>query len=528
MSLRNNELARRQDGRVELRAQPLRVRWMLDGLVTSDGHELRADFTCSARALPEPSERRMLEEVLLGSRYSLNDDDLARHFEPALTAAAGKAAEKHSAADWTAGDLKGEMVEVIRSAAQSVAFACGVELLAPFDLELQSPSFQQERLRKMQHSLVEQSAAERMQHVQRATELLKQFHSLRQAAPELAPGQVLQQISPADRGQVLQMLLLAAAKENGLERLWAVAGPYLVDVNVHEGSADPQLHPLPPDLGPLRSVQPASIDGRPKLLIGARSGFMIVDPANLSDVQPYADQIDSQLGFNRVLYWGAGRGYIASHGQAGIVRWDPSQRDQAAAALRPDRFGSAELMQSGGSASAQTAGPRNLQVLDDSALVFSAGNRLLLTDLQKVETIQTASVAPVSAIVPSNGQLVVVHEDGTICSLKRGTRKLTCLTRRGARVCSAGSLPWLGSSRLLLAGENGAVDCMGLDDPLLTQYQSPHRGLRSISGCGEFVAGISSDRQRLIVWPAWEGRQPIAEIYLTGLTRHRIADIDFG
>src|SRR5215469_18611727 len=105
MSLRNNELARRQDGRVELRAQPLRVRWTLGRLVTSDGHELRADFTCSARALPEPSERKMLEEVLLGSRYALSDDGLAGHFEPSLAAAAGKAAQKHSAAEWTGGEI---------------------------------------------------------------------------------------------------------------------------------------------------------------------------------------------------------------------------------------------------------------------------------------------------------------------------------------------------------------------------------------------------------------------------------------
>src|SRR5258707_7415710 len=79
MSLRDNELARREDGRVELRPRPLRVRWTLGELRSADGHELRANFTCSARALPDATERRMLEEILLGSRYAVSDDDLSRH-----------------------------------------------------------------------------------------------------------------------------------------------------------------------------------------------------------------------------------------------------------------------------------------------------------------------------------------------------------------------------------------------------------------------------------------------------------------
>jgi len=530
MLLRDNELARRQDGRIELRPTPLRVRWGLNELLTGDGHELRTVFTCSARAIPDASERRMLEEVLLGGRYALTDDDLANHFEPALRTAAGKVAQKHTAVQWVGDEIKDEMIDALRSAAKPIAFGCGVELLPPFDIDVQSPSYQRQRLRAMQQALAEQQTAGQIEHVHRAAELLKQFQSIRDSTPQFSPGRVLQQISPADRGAVLQTLLLASAREQQADRLWAVAGPYLVRIDAQTTSPPrPQLIPLPPALGPLRSVQAAQIDGQRRLLVGARSGFMVVDPAKPSEPQLYRDGgIESSLGFNQVILWGEGRGFVASHGEAGIVRWERGQADSPTAALRPERLGPREPMTTSASGSTQSVGPRNLQALDDGALVFSAGSRLFVTDLQDVQPLSTESPSEIIAILPDDRQMIVVHEDGTLCALDRSTRKTSCIGRRGQRVRAAGGLPWLGTNRLLLAGDEGPVACVGFDDQLVTQYQSPHRGFRVVAGSTDLIAGVSADRQRIILWQSWDGRQPLTELYLTGLTRHRIADVDFG
>src|SRR5205809_1001565 len=136
--LMNNELARRENGKVQLRPSPVRVRWNLDDLVTGDGHKLHCGFTCSVTALPEPSERRKVEE--------------------------------------------------------------------------------------MERTLAERRVAGQVEHFERASRLLKQFQELRAAAPELSPAEVLKQISPADRGLMLQTLLLAAGKSGATASLWAVAG----------------------------------------------------------------------------------------------------------------------------------------------------------------------------------------------------------------------------------------------------------------------------------------------------------------
>src|SRR3989442_7467717 len=89
-----------------------------------------------------------------------------------------------------------EIVDSLRNAGTKVAFSCGLELLPPFDLDVQSPSLERQRIESMQRTLAEQRTTGQLEHFQRATELLKQFESIRQAAPQLSPGEVLRQLGP--------------------------------------------------------------------------------------------------------------------------------------------------------------------------------------------------------------------------------------------------------------------------------------------------------------------------------------------
>jgi hypothetical protein len=529
MALRDNELARREEGKLSLRPVPVRVTWRLADLSTADNHELRLSFTCSARILSDPAERRMFEEVVLCGRSAFLIDDLAAHFESPIKSAAATTSGKHTAADWLGGSFKEEMITALRKSAEAVAFGCGVEILAPFQLELQSPSFERQRLRMMQQSLAEAQTAGQIEHVQRAAELLKQFQTIRSAAPDLSPGRVLQQISPADRGAVLQTLLLASAREGRAQRLWAVAGPYLVEVEIANGPPKPHLYSLPTALGPLRSVSAVEFESQNRLVVGARSGFMLVDPSAPGDATSFKDHtVESQLGFNRVLYWGHKKGFVATHGDAGIVQWDAASAGSPKTALRPGRFMADVPRSTTDSMTTHAPGPRNLQIVDANTLIFSAGGRLFLTDLDQLTPVPTESNADIVSIIPDDRQMFVIHEDGTICGFDLASRKLSGLARRGGRIRSAGALPWLGSTRLLLACEDGPLNCIGFDDQLITEYQSAHRGIRAVAGTSDLIAGISGDRQRLILWQSWEGRQPLTEVYLTGATRHRVADVAFG
>ncbi|HZL37881.1 MAG TPA: hypothetical protein VFC78_21365 [Tepidisphaeraceae bacterium] len=550
MPLRENELARRVSTWVELRPGPMRIRWDLADLATADGHELRCAFSASVRALPDKTERRMLAEVLLNGRAAVVGEDVMRHFAPALRTAVGRVAQTHSASLWLESDApRRELIDALKSAAAGVAFACGIEVLPPFEAEVQSPTFERQRARAMQQQLAEKQAAGQVEHFARSAELFKQYNALRAAAPELSPGRILEQISPGDRGSLMGALLLASARQQeGGQKLWAAAGPYLVRVDV-AGLQDqaarvpaPQLFPLPPTVGPMRSVRAANVDGRDVLLIGAQHGFLLMDPEDPSEPRIYKDDgFDSSLGFNAVIHWPSRRQFCATHSEAGLVCWEMDSTDKPVKAMRGPALGvfppmapiplpevstlnSINMsMRAGGG----IAGPRNLCLLDEQTLVLSIGAELVAWDGESARTLPRESESAVLAILPDERQLFIVREDGEICVLDRASRQIVSRERRSGRVRAAAVLPWLGSSRILLAGDEGPLQCVGFDDPLVTHYASAYRGLRAITASGSLVAAVSPDRQRLILWNSWEGRQPATEIYLGALARHRIADVAF-
>src|SRR5258706_7527634 len=328
MPLADSELARRESGRLELRRTPMRLRWVMEKLVSGDGHELRAEFSCSVQVLSDAAEQQMLAEVFLNNGNSLWAEGVIAHFQPPLRAAVAQTCGVRPAIE-IVGINNQQLTEAIRSAAQRVAFSCGLEILPPFDLDVQSPSLEHLRIEKMQRTLAQQRAAGQMEHFQRATDLLKQFESIRQAAPQLSPCEVLRQLGLANQGMVLQTLLLAAAKEKTSQAAWAVAGPNLLRIDPSSSPPKAQLIPLPTTLGPLRSVQRSEN----KLLVGARSGVFDVDPAQ-GTTDAYTDQsVVSQLGFNQALIWNTE--IWASHSEAGIVAWKFGQSDRPLLAMRP-------------------------------------------------------------------------------------------------------------------------------------------------------------------------------------------------
>jgi hypothetical protein len=160
--------------------------------------------------------------------------------------------------------------------------------------------------------------------------------------------------------------------------------------------------------------------------------------------------------------------------------------------------------------------------------VFAIGADVRLLTAEGLSDVGAAGVADVVAILPDERRLHIVHEDGTVHVRDRRSLAMTSSERRTGRVRAAAALPWLGEVRLLLAGDDGPVQCVGFDDQLMTQYATVHRGLRLLAGSSSTVAAVSPDRQRLIVWNSWDGRRPAAEVAVAALARHRIADVAFG
>jgi hypothetical protein len=272
---------------------------------------------------------------------------------------------------------------------------------------------------------------------------------------------------------------------------------------------------LPTTLGPLRSVQSAIYCGETVLLVGARGGVLKLDPTKPDQVTAYTDpQITSALGFNSaVIHNGE---LWASHGEGGLVCWSLGNPENPRLTIRP------------ADASIKPFSPKQVHSLDDSRLLVATNDRLCVASPDGTLIPQTLEPrAAIVSMVREDGHVIVVHEDGQLCRRDLQTLAVDCETRRTGRVTAAAALPWLGTHRILLATEDGPVLCVGFDDELVTQYVSPHRGLRVTAAAADLVAAISADRQRIVLWPSWDGRKPAGEIHLGGLAKHRVADIDF-
>lgn len=461
----------------------------------------------------------MLEEALLSDRDAASIDDLLRHIEPALLSAAAKVSASSAAATLLSDDpaAKQPLLDAVRAAANAAAFSSGIDILPPFQLELQSPTLERERLEAVQRRLAERRAAGQLEHVQRTGELLQRFQSLRQSAPELSAGALLERLSASDRSTMLEALLLAAADGEEPQALWAVAGSALVRLADGESAAKPQTEviELPGALGPMRSVQSAVIDNEPVLLIGARSGVIIARRDDPSAVRVYeGPESTSPLGYNSAVAW-EGK-LFATHRATGLVVW------------AVDRPGPPlEVICDDDADSGVPPGFANLRLVGPDRLFYSRGGEVRgrTRDGEIVPVI--VGPEPVVAIVPRGQECIVVSADGTVVAYSTAPAPSRPPVRRCGRVRAAALLPWIGEGRLLLATEDGPVCCVGVDDSLVTQYASPHRGLKALAASSALVAGLTGDRQRIVLWQSWDGTRPAAELHLGAVTKHRVADLCF-
>lgn len=517
MAVMLSELARREMGRIVVRGEPVRLRWVFEDLISGDGHGLSCSFACSARALASAAEVRMLEEVFFQGKLSLRAEGVVEHFRPALRAAAAASAGMRPAAEQVNGaGAQHALVEPLKKAAERVAFSCGLEVLGPFEVTVESQTLERQRLDAMQRQLAEQRAAGQVEHLQRAGELLKQFESARAASPSLSPGDLLKQLNPADQGQLLQTLLLAEAKEKKTSAVWVVAGPNLVKVDPYASGGSAKVMALPATLGPLRSVQRG--EDAATLLVGARSGVLKMSVDSPQEAVAYNDAgVTSQMGFSRAVVW---NGQVwACHAEAGLVGWEMGVAERPKFEMRPTGLGIAGV-----------AAARNLGVLDEGRMIFSSQDQLVVVMMENgaptARAVGGRLGSEVVAVLPEKKRVFVVLKDGVVQMRDGETMEVIRQDRLGGETCAAALLPWLGSARLLLASEAGPVVCAGTDDEVVTHYLSPYRSLRVVTAAHDVIAALSADRQRMIWWQVWAGRQPAGDVFLTAVARHRGADVE--
>jgi hypothetical protein len=130
------------------------------------------------------------------------------------------------------------------------------------------------------------------------------------------------------------------------------------------------------------------------------------------------------------------------------------------------------------------------------------------------------------AVLPQSQQVTVVLRDGRVQARDGQMLEILREERPCGQISAAALLPWLGSTRILLATEDGPVLCMSWEDDLVTQYVSIYRGMKSLAAAADGSVALSGDRQRIVLWNTWNARQPVGDVFVTSVAKHRGADVD--
>jgi len=508
--LEDGQIARRIGGLIETRAGGLRVHWELGPVVLADGHQAKLAFACIVRAVPNENDRKMLAESLLAERPILIVPHVRDYFQATLFPAAMQCLAKMDIDRARSETGKAETITGLMAAGQKLAFGCGLELLPPATLEIDSPTLRQQMLEEAQRQALQRQTQARVEHLQSATELFRQFESLRQASPSLSPGQILARIAPTDQAELLRSLLQASAqKQTAASVIWLAVADALVKITPPAEGSDlkTQLVPVLDTLGPLRSV---SLAAAGTLLAGARSGVWVIDVNAPDKLIALPDaQTTSAMGFNRAVGDGAAeeRTVIATHSEAGVVAWKIAQPNSVAWAIR------------GVSA-------KHLTRLPSGNLLAAVKSQLLCIMPDGINHYLPGDAdAEIIAILPLPDSLLIVRANGRLERISSDDFASLGAIDYPEPLAAAALLPWLGSTRVLLAPAAGPPACIGLDDELTTQYRSVYQQLILPAASSQFVAAVTADRQRLVLWPTWDGRQPMVQINVAALARHRITDI---
>jgi hypothetical protein len=524
---------------------PVNATCRLTGLPVSDGYELTGEFRFGLTVPVDATDRRMLVETFADAGNPavgpnagpVVDDDpratpvetidaatVVARFEPALARAATDVMRNHTAVDVLEGPARVNVLNALRGAGEAAAFSCGLELVGPFELTLSSPTYTADRRRATDRARAEADAAERLRHLQQAATVAREVLARRDALPP----DFLQAIAESDRPAALAATLARDA-DSIAAPLWLVAGRSLVVIDPSAVPTGARIVCTATEaIGALRSVQGVRISGMRHLALGGQRGVELIAMPRANEVETggsassravYLDEaLSSSLGFNAIAYDAAAGEIVATHSQAGVVAWPMGRAGHTEAGVMAPSRRLPDYTGAGG-----------LCTVDDTTLAFFAGPRAFVMVGGEAREVY-AGCAQVVAVVPDRGRLHVICEDGAYVTLERdtaghwrpGARQTT-----GGPVTAAAALPWMGGVRLLLARRDGGLDCLGTDDTVVTRYASRHIGLRALSASGAHVAAVTTDRQRVVLWNAIDGRSPVVEINVAGTVGNRVAGIEF-
>ena len=211
-----------------------------------------------------------------------------------------------------------------------------------------------------------------------------------------------------------------------------------------------------------------------------------------------------------------GKTLLASHSEAGLLRWDldSPERSESVLAEQTRGAGAVRHVECVGDSVWLTIDHRILRLpLDDlraEAAVSFDGNAISVTSLCVGETCVVAGT--------QTGRILCWEvsdpTDPKVLDAGRGRPV------ESVQLASGGGL-----DRLVFADSSGGITARFLDDAFGCRYQGGGHEVRRVSVRDDLLAGINAPRDRVLLWRPHEPAAPMAILPVSGWTGHSVQDL---
>lgn len=508
MTIQGIIVARKTVDDLLLNEDAVRVTCSWNDLRSADNQQIRIEFSAGVVCVDSPADRALLAERFFSASdvREITPAHISRFLNDEVTTALKRYVLSQRSEGLLDGALDVPLSELLAEQCRKTAFAAGMAVLPPYTLRIDSPSV--ERVRKL--SQVQESLDALAQSQTSRAAMLAEL--TRRLTSHGGNTKVLDGLALTDP---LDLYRAAGVADSS----WSSATPLLqVGVGTCVSSIDPHRptlpaeHPPISDVGPIRSVRTARLDGATVLVIGAREGVAILKPGSCERIASFRMTGSSEFGFNAAGILEEDRSIVATHSEYGAVCWKIRSPDEP------------QTLSSGAT--------RSLTVLSSKLAVFADVNQLRWVAAGRGIENGLAGTAMIVEIAELPDKLLAIaYADRSIAIVDANagpSAQPMRTVRMLAPIVSLAGMDVCGLPRVVATMTDGTLRAI---DPFTGEVVSIGPGsyaARAVRCRAGHIALLNADRTRIGLIDLMQPDRIASEVHVAAAYGNRAGDVWFG
>lgn len=473
-----------------------------------DHQQMRIEFSAGVICVDSPADRALLTERFFSASDAreITPNHISRFLTEEGTTAIKRYILSQQSEDLLDGSVDVPLSELLAEQCRKAAFAAGMAVLPPYTLKIDSPSV--ERIQKLTQVQERLDALAQTQ-TSRAAMLAELTRRLAEQGGNTKALDGLQLSDPLD-------LFRAAGVADSTwgESLPALAigvGPNLAPLNPVRPVLQNSIKAVS-DVGPIRSIRAARLDGAPVLVVGTREGVAILKPGSFDRIASFRVSGTSEFGFNAAGILEEDRSVLATHSDYGTVSWKLNKPEE--------------------SRTLSTGASRSLIVLSSKLAVFAEVNQLKWIAAGKEVESGLAGTSMIVEIAELPDKLLAVaYADRSIAIVDANagpTAQPMRTLRMLAPIVSIAGMDVCGLPRVVATMTDGTLRSIDPFSGEVISIGPSSYAARAVRCRAGYIALLNADRTRVGIVDLMQPDRLAGEVHVMAAYGSRGADVWFG